>query len=432
MNGHKGIYWGWVIVGASFVDYMVIWGGIWYSFSVFLNIFVRTFNWGRGETAGVFSLCVSIICFGAPIVGRILDRYGPRFILPGAALFLGLSLLMCSRIRTLFDFYLYYGIGCGIGMSFLMFTALTPIISRWFHIYRATAIGLSLSGTGIGMMVFVPLTQEVSNHLGWNGGFLFLSGLVFFLVLPVNLFLLRLPRRGEVQYERGLSFSEKYVGSEKPRVVTVDQAWADRVWTPRKALGTARFWFIFIAGATGTTLVIQTTFSHFIIMTTEFGYTAAFSSRMLGLAGLLASFGFLFWGRLADRIGREWGFTYGTVCIFCGLLCLLTMHWVHGMAIFFVFALLFGFGYGSRAPIMQSICADIFQGPHLSSIFGMYQMSLGVGIVGPWLAGVVAGRLNSYQPVVLSLMASLILACISVWLAAPQDVRRIERGGAVK
>jgi predicted MFS family arabinose efflux permease len=281
-------------------------------------------------------------------------------------------------------------------------------------------------------MVFVPLTQEVATHWGWHAGFLFLSALVFLLVLPVNLFIIRVPKNGEAAQERDLFFWKKGTQAENLQVVIVDPDWAGKVWTPRKALGTRRFWTIFFAGFTGSALVIQTVFSHFIVMTTDVGYSPAFSSKMLGLAGLMGTVGFFFWGKLADRIGREWGYTLGTICLFCGLFFLFLMKGVRGTPVFVAFAMLFGFGYGSRAPLMQSICADIFQGPHFASILGMYQMSLGVGVVGPWLAGVVAGILKSYQPIILFLMGSLFVSCIMVWFAAPRHVRRTVRRGGTK
>ncbi len=315
MDKNVGVYKGWIVVGASFVTYMVVWGGVWYSFSVFLNIFVREFYWGRGEVAGVFSICVAIICLSAPLVGRTFDYFGPKYIMPVAAIFLGATLFLCTRINSLFDFYLYYGIGCGIGMSFLLFTAQAPIITRWFHIHRATAMGLGLSGGGIGMMVFVPLIQRVAINSGWRAGFLLLSATVVFLVFPASFILAKLPRKGETQHETGLLSWRKGASRKKTRVVTMDPSWARRVWTPREALRTRRFWYLFFAGVSGSSLVVQTIFSHFIIMTTHTGYSSVFSSKMLGLAGLMGTAGFLFWGKLADRIGREWSYTMGTACL---------------------------------------------------------------------------------------------------------------------
>ena len=137
---------------------------------------------------------------------------------------------------------------------------------------------------------------------------------------------------------------------------------------------------------------VQTTFSHYILMAEAAGYQAALASKMVGLSGITGTVGFLFWGRLSDRVGREWGFTLGTLFLIAGLLSYLVMKEAGGLAPFLSFAVLFGFGYGSRAPLMQSIWADVFQGPHFSSIFGMYQMSLAVGIAGPWIVGAIVEK----------------------------------------
>jgi len=422
---YRRVYKGWFVVAASFINYMVVWGGVWYSFSVFYNMFTRDFQWGKGETAGVFSICASIVFLTGPFVGGVLDRYGPRFVLPVGSVILGGSLLLCRQIHSLLDFYLYYGIGCALGMSFLMFTPQTSIILRWFQVRRTTALGIALSGGGVGMICLVPLTQWVTIIRGWQAGYLFLSALVFLLVLPVNFFLVRFPHDDETKEETGLPLWSKDTPVLEARLVTVDPVWAGKVWTLSGAIRTRRFWILSFAGLTGTALVIQTVFSHFVLMATSVGYSAAASSKMLGLAGIMGTAGFVCWGKIADRIGREWSYTLGTICLFSGLLSCFFMKWIGGMLIFLVFAVLFGFGYGSRAPLMQSIWADIFQGPCFSSIFGAYQTCLVVGMVGPWAAGVVVGLLGSYRTVVLALMVSLVVSCVLVWVAAPRHVRRV-------
>jgi MFS family permease len=430
MRDNEKIYRGWIVAFASFISYAVVWGAVWYSFSVFYNIFVRDYQWGRGVTAGVFTLCVGIIFLSGPLVGRLLDRYGPSRVLPWAAFFLAINLFLCSSIDSLIGFYAFYGVGCALGMSFLLFTPQATIISRWFDAYRGTAMGFSLSGAGIGMMIFVPAVQWVTSQWTWRAGFFMLGGLVLLLVFPVNLFLARFPAEGELEKEKGfplLSFLSRQAKRRALSSVAVDPAWAAKVWTPKEALQSPRFWYLCLAGMTGTALVVQTIFSHFILITTEEGYSAALSSKMLGLAGMMGTLGFVFWGRLSDRVGREWGYTLGTSCLFVGLSCLLLMHWFSVMPLFLAFAVLFGFGYGSRAPLTHSIWADVFQGPHFASIFGMYQTSLVVGVTGPWIAGVVSESFDSYKPIILFLMGSVWLSCLFVWLAGPRHIRRVKR-----
>lgn len=431
MEEGKGIYPGWRIVGASFLTYLVVWGGVWYSFSVFLNTFVRDFSWEKGPASGVFSVCTGVVFLAGPLVGRLLDRYGPRPIMPVGALVLGISLLLCSRIRSLLEFYLYYGIGCGAAMSLLLFTPQASVVSRWFQIHRGTAVGMGLSGVGIGMMILVPLVQWIVDRSGWQAGFLFLAVLVLLIVLPVNLLLVRFPGKEETASERSLpmlAFLRKKRGGALQTVI-VNPVWDSTVWTLGRVLRTRRFWFLCLAGMLGNASVIQTTFAHFVLMGTQAGYPAATASRMLGLAGLVGTAGFLFWGRFSDRIGREWAYTLGTGCLLAGFLFLLFTEAPRGIFIFFLFSVFFGFGYGSRAPLAMSICADLFQGPHFSVIYGTYQMALLPGMLAPWAAGMVVDAVGSYFPVVLGMMGSASLACLFVWLAAPRRVRRIRGAG---
>ena len=238
----------------------------------------------------------------------------------------------------------------------------TAILARWFVTYRGTAIGIALSGAGLGMMTIVPLTQFITARMGWSAGFLFLSALVFLVVLPANCLLVRFPGEGERDEESALPI---VIGSAPSRYtyLVANPNWTSRVWTLRQALQTKRFWLTCLAGMTGTAFVVQTTFSHYILMAEAAGYQAALASKMMGLSGIAGTLGFLFWGRLSDRVGREWGFTLGTICLIAGLLSYLVMKEAGGLVPFLSFAVLFGFGYGSRAPLMQSIWADLFQEP---------------------------------------------------------------------
>ena len=80
MKRHPFFY-GWTIVGVSFVT-LAISFGIWYSFSVFFVAILSEFGWSRAATAGVFSMFMVVHSGLAIVIGSLLDRFGPRKLIP--------------------------------------------------------------------------------------------------------------------------------------------------------------------------------------------------------------------------------------------------------------------------------------------------------------------------------------------------------------
>ena len=79
----RKLYFGWVIVGVALVS-MAFWLGIRTSFSVFYVALLEDFPWNRGDSAGVQSAALLTYTLLAPLVGGMIDRFGPRrVILPG-------------------------------------------------------------------------------------------------------------------------------------------------------------------------------------------------------------------------------------------------------------------------------------------------------------------------------------------------------------
>jgi MFS family permease len=65
----------------------------------------------------------------APFFGILVDRIGPRkVILPGIVL-MGLGLALCSRIETVTQFYLFYGVIVGTGVTALSIVPFTVLLA---------------------------------------------------------------------------------------------------------------------------------------------------------------------------------------------------------------------------------------------------------------------------------------------------------------
>ena len=94
--------------------------GINSSFGVFYVGLLETFGWSRGATAGVFSVNLIVDAIISPVVGHLLDRYGPKRVVVGTGcLLLASGLWLSSQIMSLWQFYIFFGLVSSLGFSFL-------------------------------------------------------------------------------------------------------------------------------------------------------------------------------------------------------------------------------------------------------------------------------------------------------------------------
>ena len=112
----SGLYYGWIIVIVAMVS-MAFWYGIRSTFSIFYVALLEAFPWNRAETAGVQSMSLMTYTIMAPLVGGLIDRFGPRRVIVPGVLLLGAGLLLCATMETLLGFYVLYGIVAGAGIT---------------------------------------------------------------------------------------------------------------------------------------------------------------------------------------------------------------------------------------------------------------------------------------------------------------------------
>ena len=405
------IFYGWVIVAVSFINLGVVFG-IWYSFSVFFVAILKEFGWSRAETAGVFSCFMMVHSLSAVVIGAYIDRLGPRIVFPVASCIVALGLYLSSRIHSLWEFYLWYGVLTSIGVCAIGFIAHGIILPKWFDRKRGLAIGIAMAGVGVGMQLLVPATQFVISDFGWRSAYVMLAVIILLVLFPLNAFFQRkdpgeigdvpdgAAGRNGADRDSGKAFS-----SPKPIAGTI-----------REAVRTRPFWLLSLTFFF-TPMAIQGTLIHQVAGVVDKGFSAAQGAFVFGLAGILGSVGKIFFGYLSDRIGREKAFALGIGCAFFGVVSLLLLQpGLH--VLLYSFAVLFGLGYGSVAAIFPARTADLFLGPQFGKILGILSLAGGVGgAFGVWVSGKIFDLTASYS---LSFMISLAAMAIAIglfWMA---------------
>ncbi|MBU1156165.1 MAG: MFS transporter, partial [Proteobacteria bacterium] len=377
--------------------------------------------------SSIFSVFIICSALTGPVAGRLLDRFGPRLVMPMGAALLSLALFLVSFTQSLWFFRLTYGVLAGAGVSLMGFTTNSALLSRWFERRRGAAVGVAFAGIGIGMMALTPLAERWITAFGWRGAYLCLAGLVAGVIIPLNLFLARPdPQSMGLEMEGGARDNGKKRKQIRWEIEVLDPAWAAKPWTLAAAVRTRPFWLLMLAYCCSS-FCYQSTLMHAASAMVDSGLTVQVAAVYLGLVGIFSSGGKVLFGALSDRLGRELT-TLLTVCI-CTLGMLSLIFISPQLAILaLTFAFLFGFGYGGATPIYPAAAADLFMGGSFGLIFAVIFLGTGVGgAIGPYVSGLLRDATGSYFLTLSICLVSLWVSIVLLWKSAPGKVRRMVR-----
>jgi len=419
----RPIYYGWTIVVVAFLS-LGTWLAMRTTFSLFLIALLDEFHWSRAAAAGVQSVSFIVYMCSAPLVGSLIDRFGPRRVIPPGIVVLCAGLFLSSRVHTLAQFYLFYGVIAGFGVTFVSISPFSAVLSRWFQKKRGLASGIAVSGMGVGTFVFVPLTQYVIGGAGWRSAFMVLSGCIFLFLLPLSALLLR-----RSPQDMGLAVDgAEGIAERKRGIEIVDRVWAETDWTLKRAAREVRFWSLLLFSL----LIIFPVYLvviHGAKVLADSGLGKMDVAFMIAVVGITSSAFQVFWGWLSDRVGREVTVSLGATALMLAIFLLLLVEQGRGRSLTYLFVFFFGCGWGVTAPMFMATAADLFQGRSFGLIYGITEAVIGVGCaLGPWLGGLIFDVTGSYRIAFLAAIASCAASCPFAWAAAPRKVRRRLKG----
>ena len=183
-------YYGWLIIGIAFVT-MAIAVTARTAFSLLLPPLTNEFGWDRGLVAGAFSFGFLVSAALSPVVGRVMDRYGPRVVIEGGVCMMASGLFMAPAIREPWQLYATLGVLVAAGANLTTYTAHSLFLPNWFVRRRGLAISIAFSGAGAGAIVLLPWLQTIIGHDGWRASCSIMGLLVLLVAGPLNLLVWR-------------------------------------------------------------------------------------------------------------------------------------------------------------------------------------------------------------------------------------------------
>ena len=416
------IFYGWIIVAVVFVT-MAVGINARTAFSLLFPPILDEFGWDRGQAAGVFSFGFLISALMSPLVGRLMDRTGPRLVVEIGVVLLASGLLLAVLADGMWQVYATLGLLVGCGVNCLGYSVQSQFLPLWFVRRRGLAIGIAFSGVGVGGVVLLPWLQAMIEQQGWRAACLALGLIVAVVLAPLNLLLWKRP--GDIGLEPDGGRAADGAGAAMRRAVIVDADWAAVDWTLARAVRTTRFWwlclsFFWVMYAWYAVQIHQT---KYLI---EVGVSPMQAGWALGLVSLVAIPGQIWLGHLSDRIGREWVWTIGCGGFVACYLALIALGHVPAPALVFLMVVAQGtLGY-SLTSVMGPIGAEVFEGRQFGSIYGtMMLVGIAGGAAGPWVTGLLHDVTGGYAAGFWLALAASLVSAAAMWLAAPRKVRMV-------
>ncbi|HXG03028.1 MAG TPA: MFS transporter [Candidatus Binatia bacterium] len=373
-------YYGWVVVGGAFSVLFVAYGTQ-YSFGLFFAALLDEFGWSRASLAGAFSLYTFAYClFGFP-AGRLTDRWGPRPVIAAGGLFLAVALAGMSRVSSLWQPYLLYGVVASLGMG----TAYVPCNStvvKWFVRRRGLAVGLSTTGASLGTFALPPVAQALIAAVGWRQAYL-----VFAVAILIVLNLIALVMRRDPE---ALGLHPDGDPQPPPR-----KAADGETWPLRRAARTRTFWLL-AAAFSATWIPVFIPLVHLPRFARDLGFPAATGAWLMSTLGLGAVCGRLIMGALSDRFGRR---PVVGAAMTLQVLAFTGFATARELSALYATAFLFGYSYGTISTLFTAIVGDFFGRARAGTLVGvLFAMAGSMGGWGPLLAGALYDATGRYTP----------------------------------
>jgi len=398
----------WIVVGAVWVTLAIAFG-LYFSFPVFFVALLEEFGWSRGATAAAFSISSIVQGLLSPIIGMLVDRFGPRRVILGGTFLLGGACLLSSRIASLWSLYLVTGVLAAAGVGAVGWVPCGALIARWFARRQGSVMGLAFSGMGVGVLVMGPLAQWLIAAEGWRTAYLVLGLGTLAVLVPLAWLGVREPPSAAALVRGGAVMPVSGPGGAGQEV--------------RAALRTRPFWALFFAYLC-TPLAVFPVVTHQVAFAVDQGFPRLFAAGIFGLTGLMSTAGRILFGVAADRIGRAPSATLSYSCTAAGTLCLLGLETWRHPAPLYAYAFLFGLGFGARGPIITAMASELFHGRRFGVIYGILSIGNGLGgALGPWFGGAIHDLTGSYRVAFLITVAFCAMGAGCFWLARPRRHR---------
>ncbi len=412
----QGVFYGWWLVVLSGFTMTIATVPLYHAMAVWSVALESHFGWSRGQLG--LALTFTRIEGGlmGPLEGYLTDRLGARRMIFIGLIVLGIGFLIFAGVQSLWMFYVAF-IVMALGQGLGSWLPLMTTINNWFSRRRATAMGWSNVGGRLGALLLVPAIAWAIDpehaRLGWQMTALILGVFTLVVAFPLTRFIRNRPQDygqlpdGDPPAPTPPATEEVTAPSgraDRPRPADTARRPAphdDGDLTAAEALKTPAFWLISF-GHGFTSMVILAIMTHLGLLLKDEGFDVQTTGWIVVVYTATAMVFQLVGGYMGDRWPKNIALFVFT-SIQAAAVVVLTL--ASSLLMFYLFAVLFGIGFGGRNPLTTAIRGEYFGRTSFGRILGLSTVPMNVLLlIGSPMAGYMRDIQDSYD------MAFLILA----------------------
>jgi len=403
------IFYGWWVVGACLLITLLLSGFVSFGFTAFFEPIVNEFGWSYTQISLAASLRGMEVGILAPLIGLVVDRWGPRRLLFVGTLIIGLGLIFLSRITSLGMFYWAFAV-VAIGTSACSPTVVMTAAANWFR--RKIGIATAIAGCGFALgSLLVPAVVRLIDILDWHTAIFILGVCMWVIGVPVSLLVRHRPEQyGYLPDGEQRSTVIPHEGTVPSQTYEVDIG-------VKQAVNSRAFWHIGL-GMALVVLPVSAVITHVMPYLSSVGIARMTASLVATATPLVSIIGRFTSGWLGDRFNKKLVVT-GFIAPMCFGLLFLRYASSEVMWVLVPFIILFGIGWGGTGTLRPALLREYFGRRSFGTILGFTMGMTAVGtVIGPLFAGWVFDNWGSYH-VAWIVFASIIVAAFITMATTP-------------
>ncbi len=353
----------------------------------------------------------------SPFIGHLADRYGPRWLMPFAAVVMAVAFLSLAESVQIWHFFAAYILGRAVGNPILIGVVPRTMAVNFFRRRRNLALALNSLNRPIGSAINIQIIAAIAVRYSWRDAYRYMGALSLVMVIPLILIMRRRPedigllpdgatRRPAPRVRSGAS------PSQPPR----PDADAEFSWTTGEAVRTKAFWLVGMTTVLALLGASTIGFAMVPYLRDEASMSTAQAAGVLSLSTFLA-IGVLVWGQLANRFTPRRLLIALLIASSALVIYLLTVQSSLGA---YVFGLAWGLFSGATGVLEQMLLAQYFGRNSFGTITGVLTpLSMGALGLGPFLGAGIREATGSYSQLFIVLAGVYLLAALLIYFATP-------------